>query len=70
MLVAHLIGHVVQPRVEVLGDGVGATGEGLAARLRLHVAVAVDGPLLLGRTSHKGGGRFRAESARFGRPLS
>ena len=31
---------------------------GLAARVRLHFAVAVKGPVMLGRDSHKGGGLF------------
>jgi CRISPR-associated protein Csb2 len=33
---------------------------GIAARLCLHFAVAVEGPVMLGRDSHKGGGLFAA----------
>lgn len=46
------------PRVEVLGLTSGPNGGNVAARLRLHFAVAVEGPVLLGRNSHQGGGLF------------
>lgn len=50
-----------EPHVEVLAVREGPRG-GLAARLRLHFAVACDGPLLLGRGAHLGGGLFARPS--------
>ena len=49
-----------RPRVEVLEINAGPNGGNLTARIRLRFAVAVEGPLLLGRDSHKGGGLFIA----------
>ena len=43
-----------EPRVEVLAHHTGPRG-GLRARIKLTFAVAVDGPILLGPGSHKGG---------------
>jgi CRISPR-associated protein Csb2 len=48
------------PEVEILGSDAGPNGGGLEARLRLRFAVAVDGPILIGRDSHAGGGLFKA----------
>jgi CRISPR-associated protein Csb2 len=48
-----------KPEVELLDLSVGPR-DGVAARLRLQFAVAVAGPVLLGRDSHKGGGLFEA----------
>ncbi len=48
-----------QPQIELLDMSVGPK-EGVAARLRLQFAVAVTGPILLGRDSHQGGGLFLA----------
>jgi CRISPR-associated protein Csb2 len=47
-----------RPEVEILESAAGPNGGGLEARLRLRFAVAVDGPILLGRDSHAGGGLF------------
>jgi CRISPR-associated protein Csb2 len=47
-----------RPRVEVLEVKTGPRGGGLAARCRLRFAVAVRGPVLLGRGSHEGEGLF------------
>lgn len=49
-----------EPRVEVLDRRAGAKGGRISARLRLHFALAVEGPILLGRDSHQGGGLFTA----------
>jgi CRISPR-associated protein Csb2 len=49
-----------QPQVKLIEFSVLPNGGGLAARLRLRFATAVQGPLLLGRDSHKGGGLFSA----------
>lgn len=49
-----------RPEADLLELGIGPNGGGLAARLRLRFAVAVAGPLLLGRDSHMGGGLFAA----------
>ena len=49
-----------RPRVEVLEINAGPNGGNLTACIRLRFAVAVKGPLLLGRDSHKGGGLFTA----------
>jgi CRISPR-associated protein Csb2 len=48
-----------KPEIELLDLSVGPN-EGLGARLRLRFAVAVSGPILLGRDSHQGGGLFEA----------
>ena len=48
-----------KPEVELLELNIGPNC-GLAARVRLRFAVAVEGPVLLGRDSHKGGGLFGA----------
>lgn len=45
------------PRVRVI-DVWGEPGVGLTGRAELHFEVAVPGPLLLGRSRHKGGGLF------------
>jgi CRISPR-associated protein Csb2 len=50
-----------RPDVEVLTLTAGPRG-GICARLRLGFAVAVEGPILLGRDSHESGGVFCAES--------
>ena len=47
-----------KPEVELLELNVGPNGGGLAARVRLRFAVAVEGPVILGRDSHSGGGLF------------
>ena len=47
-----------RPQVEVLEINAGPNGGSPTARIRLRFAVAVEGPLLLGRDSHKGGGLF------------
>ena len=47
-----------KPEVELLELNAGPNGGGLAARVRLRFAVAVAGPIMLGRDSHKGGGLF------------
>jgi CRISPR-associated protein Csb2 len=46
------------PDVEILECSTIPNGGGLAAQLRLRFAVAIRGPLLLGRDSHTGGGAF------------
>jgi CRISPR-associated protein Csb2 len=48
-----------RPEIELLDLSVGPK-DGVAARLRLKFAVAVSGPILLGRDSHQGGGLFEA----------
>jgi len=48
-----------KPEVDILEFWAVATGGGLTARVRLRFAVAVRGPLLLGRDSHRGGGFFK-----------
>ena len=53
-----------RPRVEVLELHVGPKGGNLAARMSLRFTVAVKGPILLGRNSHKGGGLFVAVNHR------
>jgi CRISPR-associated protein Csb2 len=50
-----------RPEVDLLHLSTGPGG-GIAARLRLRFAVAVSGPVLLGRDSHSGGGLFAAVS--------
>ena len=47
-----------KPEVELLKLNIGANGGGLAARVLLCFAVAVAGPIMLGRNSHRGGGLF------------
>ena len=47
------------PRVELLSHDTGPRG-GIRARFRLTFSIAVQGPLLLGRDSHMGGGLFAA----------
>ncbi|MCY4360682.1 MAG: type I-U CRISPR-associated protein Csb2 [Gammaproteobacteria bacterium] len=49
-----------KPEVELLQFNAGPNGGSLSARMRLHFAVAVKGPLMLGRNSHSGGGLFSA----------
>ncbi len=49
-----------RPEVELLEFKAGPNGGNLAGHLRLRFAVAVEGPLLLGRDSHMGGGLFAA----------
>jgi CRISPR-associated protein Csb2 len=50
---------LLRPEIELLDLSVGPN-DGVAARLRLRFAVAVSGPILLGRDSHQGGGLFEA----------
>ena len=50
-----------KPEVELLALNIGPNGGGLAARVRLRFAVAVEGPVMLGRDSHKGGGLFASD---------
>ena len=47
-----------RPEVELLELKAGQNGGGLGARVRLRFAVAVAGPIMLGRDSHMGGGLF------------
>ena len=47
-----------RPKAELLELNAGPNGGGLAARVRLRFAVAIEGPVMLGRDSHKGGGLF------------
>jgi CRISPR-associated protein Csb2 len=49
-----------EPAVEILEVSALPNGNGLSGRARLRFAVAVEGPLLLGRDSHRGGGLFAA----------
>lgn len=49
-----------QPTVEIVGCASGPRGGHVSAYLRLDFAVAVEGPVLLGRDSHMGGGLFVA----------
>ncbi|WP_150048614.1 type I-G CRISPR-associated protein Csb2 [Methylomonas rhizoryzae] len=49
-----------EPKVEILNIHQGRKG-GIKAQLSLSFAVAVAGPLLLGKDSHEGGGLFGAE---------
>ena len=51
---------IPRPEVEVLDLKGGPKGGGVAARLCLRFATAVDGPVMLGRDSHRGGGLFGA----------
>ena len=50
-----------RPDIKLMKLSVGPK-DGIAARLRLRFAVAVTGPILLGRDSHEGGGLFEAVS--------
>ena len=52
------IGWPVPAAVEVLSVRRGSQG-GLSGRLRLSFAAVQEGPLMIGRTAHKGGGLFR-----------
>ncbi len=52
-----------KPAVEVLEFSVVRNGGRVGARLRLSFAVAVEGPILIGRDSHIGGGLFVAASS-------
>lgn len=47
-----------KPEATLLELNAGPNGGSLAARIRLRFAVAVEGPIMLGRDSHKGGGLF------------
>ena len=47
-----------KPEVELLELNAGPNGGGLAARARLRFSVVVEGPIILGRDSHRGGGLF------------
>ena len=47
-----------RPDVALLALDSGPSGGNVAARLRLSFAIAVQGPLMLGRDSHMGGGLF------------
>ena len=49
-----------RPEVELLKLNIGPNGGGLAARVRLRFAMVIEGPVMLGRDSHKGGGLFGA----------
>lgn len=53
-----------RPEAELLELNAGPNGGGIAARLRLRFAVAVEGPIMLGRDSHRGGGLFAAVDER------
>ncbi|SLN77784.1 type I-G CRISPR-associated protein Csb2 [Oceanibacterium hippocampi] len=48
------------PAVKILCQHAGPNGGNPTARLRLDFAVAVPGPIMLGRDSHRGGGLFAA----------
>jgi CRISPR-associated protein Csb2 len=47
-----------RPEIELLELNAGPNGGGVEARLRLRFAVAIEGPIMLGRDSHAGGGLF------------
>jgi CRISPR-associated protein Csb2 len=49
-----------RPEVEILESDAGPNGGDLEARLQLRFAIAIQGPILLGRDSHAGGGLFMA----------
>jgi CRISPR-associated protein Csb2 len=51
-----------RPEVEIVEYNAVPQGGGLTARARLRFVVAVRGPLLLGRDSHRGGGLFAVGS--------
>jgi CRISPR-associated protein Csb2 len=48
--------------VEILDYASVPNGGGVKARARLRFAIAIEGPLLLGRDSHRGGGLFHARA--------
>lgn len=50
-----------KPEVNLLELNVGPNG-GVAARVQLRFSLAVEGPLMLGRDSHRGGGLFATSS--------
>jgi CRISPR-associated protein Csb2 len=50
-----------RPEVELLGFTSGPNGGEISAEVRLCFSVAVQGPVMLGRDSHFGGGLFLAE---------
>ena len=52
------------PEAELLELSAGPTGGNVVARVRLRFAVAVEGPIMLGRDSHMGGGLFAAVDER------
>lgn len=49
-----------RPEVKLMELDAGPNSGGLAARVHLRFAVAVEGPIMLGRDSHMGGGLFAA----------
>ena len=49
---------IAQPEVDVLQVSAGPRGGNLVARIGLQFKVIVQGPLILGRDSHRGGGLF------------
>jgi CRISPR-associated protein Csb2 len=53
-----------RPEAELLELNAGPNGGGISARLRLRFAVAVEGPIMLGCDSHRGGGLFAAVDER------
>ena len=57
-----------KPEVELLELNAGPNGGGLAARVRLRFAVAIEGPIMLGRDSHKGGGLFATSDSLYQAP--
>jgi CRISPR-associated protein Csb2 len=50
-----------RPEIELLGLTAGPNGGDIAADVRLRFSVVVQGPILLGRDSHFGGGLFWAK---------
>ena len=57
-----------RPEVKLLASSAVPDGGGLVARAQLRFATAVQGPLLLGRDSHQGGGLFAVERVTVKRP--
>jgi len=55
--------YLPRPEVELCGLVVGPNGGRPTARLRLRFGTAVEGPLILGRDSHRGGGLFATVDA-------
>lgn len=53
-----------KPKIELLEFSAGPNGGNLVARIRLSFAIAIQGPLMLGRDSHMGGGLFAAMDER------
>lgn len=51
-----------RPEVELLEVNVGPNGGGLSGRVCLRFSVVVEGPIMLGRDGHKGGGLFATVS--------